>query len=165
MITRRRIAAAPGGAQLLQRLKQADAARGHRGHTHFWDRAFSRRQMLQSAAAAAGMLAVGRWTPASALPKVGDPKAIPGGFTTPDTGSTVFHNFAPNVFDPPDTDPCGIFDFNGQIGFATVDGTGIGRDTKTGVVTPLSFEGDVRFMQGTYIATDNKFYQATFALL
>lgn len=83
----------------------------------------------------------------------------------PSTSSEVFHNFAPHVFDPPNTDRSGIFDFKGDIGYAIIDGTGKGRNTRTGVRTPLSFEVDLRFMQGEYVGIDGRHRHATFCLI
>ena len=97
------------------------------------------------------------------------PKAIPGGFTADQLcglpATEIFHNFAPNVFDPPNTDRSGIFDFNGLIGYAVIDGTGTGRNTVTGATTPLTFEVDLRFMQGVYAGEDGKNRHATFCLI
>src|SRR5262245_57847301 len=76
------------------------------GHAHFWDR-FSRRRFLQTGAAASlFLLGGGRWNNAVATPHGVTPRPIPGGFVFgPPVGDEVFHNFAPNVFDPLDTDP------------------------------------------------------------
>ena len=78
--------------------------------------------------------------------------------------TAVFHNFAPGVFDPVDTDRSGIFDFHGQIGYAIIDGTGTGRSKKS-AATPLFFEVDLRFMRGAYVAEDGHRRHATFCLI
>ena len=148
--------------QALSRFKQLDAARRHPGHTHFWDRAVSRRQFVQVTAAAAGLILASPWTASAVAVPANTPKPIPGGFQFPGIDE-VFHNFAPGVFDPLDTDRSGIFDFKGRIGYAIIDGTGSAR-TKKGAATPLSFEVDVRFMQGTYVAEDGRHRHATFCL-
>jgi len=83
----------------------------------------------------------------------------------PSSSTEIFHNFAPHVFDPPDTDRSGIFDFKGDVGYTIIDGTGTGRNTKTGGETPLSFEVDLRFMQGEYVGVDGKHRRATFCLI
>jgi len=97
------------------------------------------------------------------------PKAIPGGFTADQLcglpATEIFHNFAPNVFDPPNTDRSGIFDFNGLIGYAVIDGTGTGRNTASGATTPLTFEVDLRFMQGVYVGEDGRHRHGTFCLI
>ena len=56
------------------------------GHSHFWERAFSRRQVLSSGARLAGAAAVGSalGLPAiakAAAPGLGEPRPIPGGTT------------------------------------------------------------------------------------
>jgi hypothetical protein len=121
---------------------------------------------MQGTGAAASMLLLGSkgWMPASAAVPGSTPKAIPGGFTFPPL-TEVFHNFAPNVFDPPNTDRSGIFDFNGHIGYAIIDGTGTGLNTQTNTATPLAFEVDLRFMTGEYVSVDGKHRHSTFCLL
>ena len=140
-----------------------------RGHDHFWQRAWSRRRFLHASGAAAGALVLGSgaWTPALAKPGSSTPKPIPGGFFYPLQGGSTgfFHILAPGVFDSLDTDRSGIFDFNGAIGYAIVDGTGVGRDTTTGNETPLDYEVDLRFMQGEYVGEDGKRHHGTFCLI
>ena len=149
----------------LSRLKHADAGRRHPGHAHFWDRAVSRRQFVQTTAAFASvLLAAPALSVADEAVHGNTPKPIPGGFQPFGPGTEVFHNFAPGVFDPLDTDRSGIFDFNGQIGYAVIDGTGTGR-SRPGGRTPLFFEVDLRFMQGEYIGEDGKHRHATFCLI
>ena len=144
-------------------------SRRHSGHSHFLQKALTRRTFLQASAAAAGGVLIGSqgWMPARASVPGATPKAIPGGFSglcgLPPT--EIFHNFAPNVFDPPNTDRSGIFDFNGHIGYAVIDGTGTGLNTVSGATTPLSFEVDLRFMQGVYVGEDGKNRHATFCLI
>jgi hypothetical protein len=150
--------------QLLSRLKQFDTRRHYPGHTHFWDRALSRRHLVQSAGVAIGMLGSAHWKMANAAVPGDFPKPIPGGFTFPGVPGT-FHNTAPGVFDPLDTDRSSVFDFNGHLGYAVVDGAGTGRNTQTDVTTRLDFETDLRFMQGVYVGTDGKHRNATFAFL
>ena len=132
-----------------------DSVVTHRGHAHFWERAFSRRRFLQTTGATAGALVLGSsgWTPAWAKPHDATPNPVP-----------AFVN-GPNVFTPPDTDPSAIFDFDGDLGFAVVDGTGVGRNTDTHVETPLSYEVDLRFMQGKYLGKDGKHHHGTFCLI
>ena len=133
-----------------------------RGHTHFWKRAFSRRTFLQAAGVTAGLLGAGARTKSQASVPANTPKPIPGGFMFPGFGDEVFHNFAPGVFDSPDSDPSGIFDFKGDVGYAIIDGSGTG--VQKGKSSPLNFECDVRFMQGDYVATDGRTRSRTFAL-
>lgn len=146
----------------LSRLQQLDRFRQCRGHAHFWERALSRRRFVQTAASVAGLVLAAPLRAAAAVPG-NTPKPIPGGFQFFGPGTEVFHNFAPGVFDPLDTDRSGIFDFNGKIGYAVIDGTGTAR-TKKSPAQRLSFEVDVRFMQGTYVAEDGRRRHATFCL-
>jgi hypothetical protein len=150
--------------QPLSLLKQLDVGRRYPGHTHFWDRALSRRHFIQSAGGAAALLGQGPWTTANAAVPGDFPKPVPAFFTIPGLPGQ-FHIAAPNVFDPPDADRSAIFDFNGHLGYAVVDGAGTGRNTQTNATTRLEFETDLRFMQGVYIATDGKYRHATFAFI
>ena len=149
----------PAGA--LSRLQQIDRLKRHPGHAHFWDRAFSRRQFVQTAASAAGLMLAAPLSAATSGVPGNTPKPIPGGFQFFGPGTEVFHIFAPNVFDPNDTDRSGIFDFHGRIGYAVIDGTGTAR-TKKNKAAKLFFEVDLRFMQGVYIAEDGRRRHATF---
>jgi hypothetical protein len=129
----------------------------HRGHVHGWDRAFSRRRFIQSTVLASGLLiARPRWASSEEEVTGETPKPIPGGFQPFGPGTEIFHNYAPGVFDPIDTDRSGIYDFDGNLG--------AGKNA-AGETTPLLFEVDLRFMQGVYIGEDGRHRQATFALL
>jgi len=155
------------GSRLLTRstpmpMRTLDTSERHAGHTHFWERALSRRKFIQAAGAAVGMLGASHWSTATAAVPGDFPTAIPGGFTFPPLPG-VFHNFAPGVFDPLNTDRSGIFNFNGQIGYAVIDGTGTGRTTSG--VTRLAYEADLRFMQGVYVATNGRRLNRTFCLI
>jgi hypothetical protein len=135
------------------------------GHTHFWERAMlSRRQFLGTAAGATGIvLGSGLWMPGQAL-AWGDgaaPRHIPGGIQPFGPGTEVFHVFLPGEGNEPST----ITDFHGSIGIAMVDGTGTGTDTSTGATTPLTFDTDMRFMQGVYIGVDGEKHKGTFGLI
>ena len=140
----------------LSRLRQIDHLR--KGHAHFWDRAFSRRQFVTAAASAASVLLarpLGAVTPG--VPG-NTPKPIPGGFVGP--GNNLFHVFVPNVLHTNETDRSLISDFKGQVGFAGIDGMGIARTRKT--TARLAFEVDIRFMQGLYVGEDGRRRHATF---
>lgn len=125
----------------------------------------SRRRFLQVAGAGAGgaMLAGGLASPqvARAALDPATPKPIPGGFVF---GGELFHNLGPGVFDPVDTEPSGIFDFKGDVAYAIVDGTGTGIDPQKGEMN-LTFEADLRFMQGDYVAIDGNTRFGTFAVI
>ena len=134
-------------------------------HSQLWDLFPSRRQFLQTAGAA-GLLACSgleslAW---GEKPISSQPRPIPGGFQI-EPGGEVFHNFAPGVFDPIDSDRSGITDFNGFVGYAIVDGTGTGFNTETGEARRLFFEVDLRFMQGVYVGRDGNKHFATFSVI
>jgi hypothetical protein len=131
------------------------------GHSHFWERALSRRQLLRGSAGLAGValgsaLAFPAMTRAKA-PDQGEPRPIPGGTTGP--GGLVhfyFPTVRPNPAVSPDTventrgDPSMITDFNGFIGVGEWTG-GTGTD-QTGAT--LYWGADLRFMDGEYIGLD-----------
>jgi hypothetical protein len=141
---------------------------GHRyvGHAHFWERAMlSRRQFMMTAAGATGaVLSSGLWLPAVAHAAEADhvaPRPIPGGTQFLGPGTEVFHVFLPAHGAEPST----IFDFNGFMGVAHLQGTGTGTDTSTGTTTPLVFDVDNRFMKGVYVGVDGKKHQGTFGFI
>src|SRR3989442_12434014 len=85
----------------------------HTGHSHFWQRAMSRRQFARTAAGAAvvgATLASGLWR--SGLAKArgsNEPVPIPGGIML---GGQTFHLFGPGGTNPSDQEPSTITDFN-----------------------------------------------------
>lgn len=145
-------------APALSRVQQLDRLTRHPGHAHFWDRAFSRRGFVRTAAGAAGLLLAKPLGAVTTGVPGNTPKAIPGGFIGP--GNQLFHVHVPNVLDPNETDRSLIFDFKGDIGFAVIDGTGTARTRKRS--QQLAFEVDIRFMQGTYIGEDGRRRHGTF---
>ena len=135
----------------------------HLGHTHFWERAMSRRQFLKGAAGLTSAIAgASLWTPALALAHEpshpNDPGPIPGGIQTP---FGFFHVFSPGHGNEPST----ITDFRGAVGIAMLGGTGTGTNTKTGKETRLLFDVDMRFMKGTYIALNGSRHTHTFGFI
>jgi hypothetical protein len=142
------------------------------GHRHFWDRAFSRRQLLGRTAGLAGV-AVGS---AFGLPvlanasttQTGDPRPIPGG--TQIDGLGLFHFYFPTAQNPvgsPDTiesghgDPSTITDFNGFIGAGDWGG-GTGKDHQGHT---LYWAADVRFMDGEFVGLDGHRHLGAFAFV
>jgi hypothetical protein len=122
------------------------------GHSHFWQRALSRRQLLVAGAAggaaAAALFSLPLWTPhlARATPPVpSDPQLIP-----PSLGPFRVHLIGPGQ------EPSTITDFNGFVGVADVRGTGSDG---------LIFDTDMRFMSGEYIGVDGRHFQGTFGFV
>ncbi len=128
------------------------------------ERALSRRRFLGQAASATG-LALGAPfllpRSARASEEVVLPNPIPGGDPTfnPFTDE-LLHVYFPAVGLEPST----IFDFEGVVGAAIVDGTGTGA-TRRRRREELIFEVDLRFMQGAYRGVDGKRHTGTFALV
>jgi len=125
------------------------------GHDHFWQRALSRRQFLGTTAGAAAALATSPlWMPTLAEASSVEPVPIPGGF------APGLHAFL-----GPGVEPSTIFNFRGVTGVAAVRGTGTASNTRTGATTPLLFDSDNRFMQGTYVGADGERHRGTFGFV
>ncbi len=121
----------------------------------------SRGQLIRTAAGAGGAaLTSGLWMPAlahAAMPVPAAPNPIPGGITPPFLTAPI-HFYLPELVGPTVAhDPSTIFDFNGFIGVAHVQGSGTDNSGTT-----LSYDVDTRFMKGTYIGVDGKTHHATF---
>jgi len=118
--------------------------------------------------AVAGLSALG---PRAAWAANTSPKPIPGGLHLADLGLPVppfpeiVHVEAPGVATLADSEPITITDFNGNIGYAIVDGSGTGRNTVTGETKTYSFNVDMRFMQGVYVAEDGRVRHGTFGFV
>jgi hypothetical protein len=125
-------------------------ARPYVGHTHFWERAISRRQAIQTAAAGAGLvLGSGLLLPALIEAK--------GAFVAPrPIPETIFPGAPFHIMFPNTEEPSAIYDFNGFVGATEIQGTGTGG---------LLFDADMRFMQGTYIGVDGKAHHDTFGFV
>ena len=146
---------------VLPHAGESPPARQYVGHSHFWERAMlSRRQFMAGAAATTGVvIGSGLWMPGLAEAWGNAPRPIPGGFSL---NGTFFH-VDPNS--PGLTENSSIYDFNGSIGAAIIDGTGTGTNTQTGVTSSLNFDTDMRFMQGVYIGLDGKKHSGTFSFI
>jgi hypothetical protein len=114
----------------------------------------SRRRFLRTAGAAGLALGSGFLMPATALAAGSDPKPIPGGVMPFGPGTELFHFFFPG----PGNEPSTIFDFDGVIGIARIQGSG--KNTKNGQT--LFFDNDMRFMKGKYIGKDGRLHHGTF---
>jgi hypothetical protein len=123
----------------------------------------SRRRFLGVSAGATGLaMASGVWSPA--LASTCEPQPIPH---TLDLGGglPLVHILLPGVVHPADADPSTITDFNGQLGYAIIDGTGTRTDLTTNAVTQNPFEVDLRFMKGEFVSADGRRCHGAFALI
>lgn len=122
---------------------------GHVGHAHFWQRALSRRAVIQTAAGTLAVLGSGLAMPtlAEAHGASSAPKPIPEVLF----GNTPFHIQFPNT-----EEPSAIYDFNGIVGATEIQGH---------VSDDLVFDADMRFMQGTYIAMNGSVQHRTFGFV
>jgi hypothetical protein len=134
----------------------------HRGHDHFWDRALSRRAFMRGSAAAAGLIVAARATPfgiAAAAPASQPlPQPIPGGLNLADLGGPdlLLHVFPV----APGSELSTIFDFNGVVGAAEIQGLGTDTDGAT-----RAFDVDMRFMKGEYMGANGRHAEATFGFI
>jgi hypothetical protein len=145
---------------------------GRFGHAHFWERAISRRDAIKIGAGSAAMVfgsgLFGGILSSCGGDDSGRPKPIPGGIAVNGVG---FHVFAPpgpsNPVDPnsPIQEPSTITDFEGAVGIAQVDGMGIATDLNTGLELPVTFDCDMRFMQGDFIGEDGDRHSGTFGFI
>ncbi len=142
------------------------------GHAHFWERAFSRRQFMRGTAVTASlMLGAGLFQPAGAAsphhPLFGnaDPRPIPGGTDLSDLlglgSGPLFHFFFPAFGQDVST----ITDFVGHVGAAEVQGTGTLTNTSSLETSTLTFDADMRFMDGLYVADDGRPRHGTFGFI
>ena len=77
----------------------------------------------------------------------------------------TIHVLAPGVGTPANSEPITITDFDGQIGYAIIDGSGTGTDTLTGVTTPYATNVDMRFMRRAYVGEDGRMRHGSFAFV
>ncbi|MGH2617405.1 MAG: hypothetical protein ACRDJC_19400 [Thermomicrobiales bacterium] len=141
------------------------------GHAHFWQRALSRRRVIQTAAGA-GVLALGSSLSVPRLARAAQmeeamPKPIPGGLDV--GGGNIIHVFLPE----PGAEPSTITDFRGFVGINHVQGEGTvttgggggGVSTPTAAGDRLLIDADMRFLKGLYIGEDGEEHVGTFAFV
>jgi hypothetical protein len=129
------------------------------GHTHFWERALTRRQFIGTSALVGGAaMTAPLWSTAlvEAATMV-DPVPIPQTIFP----TAPFHIELLGLKAEPST----ITNFKGIVGGVDLFGTGVGTDTKTGIKTKLFTAIDNRFMQGVYAGVDGRQHQATFGFV
>jgi hypothetical protein len=127
----------------------------HYGHSHFWERAaLSRRQFMGAAAATGAAVGASVLTPLTA---VGDasttaaPNPIP-----PNPALGGLRVWLPGKTNEPST----IYDFNGFVGVAAIEGTGTGTEGPG-----LTFDADQRFMDGVFVGSDGAIHHGTFGFV
>jgi hypothetical protein len=86
---------------------------------------------------------------------VGTPVPVPA---NPDAGGTHIYFIGPGA------EPSAISNFDGLVGGAVVDGTGVGH-SPGGRDEQLLFDTDMRFMQGTFVGTDGNRHEGTFGFV
>jgi len=121
----------------------------------------SRRRFLGRVAGGAGVLVgasmLGPGAVAAPLKKNATPKPIPGGL---EFGGITFHVYPFGR----DQEPSVITDFNGFVGVAQVQGTGVGTNPD-GTTETLLYDTDMRFMKGVYVGLDERMHQGTFSFI
>jgi len=136
------------------------------GHDHFWERALSRRQMLGTTLGAAGaVLAAGMIKPLRAFAgtRGADPRPIPGGIVVGDTGWHVDGPAPGATSGAAVAEMSTIYDFDGIVAAAEVQGSGTGRQSGTSL--PFAFDTDMRFMRGRYRGMDGRLHHGTFGFI
>src|SRR5215472_1237708 len=143
----------------------------HGHHHHGFD--VSRRDILLKSAGAFGLLVGAELIPGCG--SAGDPTAkdiaprsspldddgsgtpvpVPA---NPDAGGTHIYFVALG------SEVSAISNFDGLVGAAVVDGTGVGH-SPGGRDEQLLFDTDMRFMQGTFVGTDGNRHQGTFGFV
>lgn len=128
--------------------------------THPHRHGLSRRRLLQAGVATTAMLAASSAVSpfrAAAASGTGDGTPVPVP-ANPGFGGLHIYEVALG------SEPSSVGDFDGLVGAAIVDGTGIGR-TANGAVEKLLFDTDMRFMQGAFRGTDGLAHEGTFAFV
>jgi hypothetical protein len=64
----------------------------------------------------------------------------------------------------PSNDPSSIYDFNGFVGVADVQGTGTATNPD-GTTETLLFDTDMRFMSGVYVGQDGSVHKGAFGFV
>jgi hypothetical protein len=141
-------------------MRDLDRTQLARSLTRHHDRhVLSRRALIKAGAATTALV-----TASSALAPLRAAAAAPGpGTPIPVAGDPVFgglHIYGVGI----GIEPSAITDFNGAVGAAVVDGTGVGTNA-AGATEALLFDTDMRFMQGVFRVTDGRVHQGTFAFV
>jgi hypothetical protein len=136
------------------------------GHDHFWERAMSRRRMLGTTLGLSGALAAASvLKPLRALAGSGgaEPRPVDGTLSAGGVGWHVDGPAPGATTTAPTAEMSTVYDFDGIVAAAQVQGTGTGRQGP--VSTQFPFDTDMRFMQGRYRGMDGRIYRATFGFI
>src|ERR1700741_3802327 len=116
----------------------------------------SRRRLLQAGAATTAMLAA---SSALAPLRANAASAAGGGTPVPVPANPAFGGL--HIYEVAlGSEPSAVGDFNGLVGAAIVDGTGIARGPH-GATEELLFDTDMRFMEGRFRGTDGLTHEGT----
>jgi hypothetical protein len=142
----------------IEILAASPAANHPHAHAHFWERALSRRDFLVATGLAGGaVITASAWTPVLAKTAPA-PKPIPYGTMI---GGKLFHFQGTQ----PNTDESAIYDFQGTVGVANIEGPGAGVHSGAPLPSNAEFGSDNRFMKGVYVGTDGKRHHGTFGFI
>jgi hypothetical protein len=132
---------------------QADPVSHHARHE------LSRRQFIGSVGATSAVAGVSLLSRSALAAKPSNAAPKPTANTITEGGKT-FHLtlFGPGI------DPSSIYDFNGFVGVAEVQGTGTATN-QDGSTETLLFDTDMRFMSGVYVGTDGAVHKGAFAFV
>ena len=129
----------------------------------------SRRRLLQTAAGVSLALGAGahRTGRVQAQAASAGPKPIPGGIDLGDGDLIHVYNYSQGF------EPATITDFRGFVGIhhlrgegtVTMGGGGDGIATPAATGDRLSYDTDMRFMQGTYVGEDGQEHEGTFGFI
>lgn len=131
----------------------------------------ARRQFMRTTAGVTALaFGAGLWSSVAASaetlqPGAVAPNPIPGGLMLGNLighpSDQIFHLYFPAFQNEVST----ITDFKGYIAAAEIQGTGTGTNTDTGVTSRLTFDADMRFMQGVYVGVDGQLHHGTFGFV
>jgi hypothetical protein len=145
--------------QGLKILAASPIADHPQAHSHFWERALSRRHFLAAAGLAGGAVVTSSaWMPALAKTGPVAPRPIPYGTML---GGKLFHFQGTR----PNMDESSIYDFKGTVGVANIDGPGAGTHAGEALPANSEFGSDNRFMTGVYVGVDGKKHHGTFGFI
>jgi hypothetical protein len=122
--------------------------------------ALTRRAFIGSMAAVTGVAAGAGLIPALARAAKPSSSAPVPTLNTVVIGGLAFHL----TFFGPGIDPSSITDFNGKVGVADVQGTGIATNPD-GTKETLLFDTDMRFMSGVFVGADGAVHKGTFGFV